>query len=267
MNIDRIKKELKKFDKYKFYEEPHVYTYIDEDGKESEISISVTSLIEEYTNPFDQDMVALRKAKKEGISKEELLEKWQFENNLACFKGTVTHAYNEYLWKNELYNYDKDTIINEFGYDLIEPIWDKLTRICDSFYNKFKDNLIPIGLEQVIGSIEYDIAGTIDFLAYSKKLDALVIIDYKTNKEIRKKSFNNERMLSPINNIMDCNYYHYSLQLAIYKYILEHETKLKVYPKKWLVWINENNNDYVLYECADLDKEAEKLLELRKIKA
>ena len=265
MDINSIKRKLKKFDRYKFYEEPHVYTYIDDNGKEIEISTSVTSLIEEYTNYFDKDKVAEIKAKKEGISKQELLDKWEYDNNFSCTKGTITHAYNEYLWQDKIYEYDKENIIEKFGQDVIEPIWPKLKKICDSFYNKFKDNLIPIGLEQVIGSIDYDIAGTIDFLAYSKKLDAIVIIDYKTNKEIKKKSFNNERMLSPLNDLMDCNYYHYSLQLAIYKYILEHETKLKVYPKKWLVWINENNDDFKLYECVELDEIAKELLESRKV--
>ena len=265
MNLANIKKELKKFDKYKFYPDPHVYTYIDEDGKETEISTSVTSLIDEYTNYFDKEKVAEIKAKKENISKEKLLNKWDYENNYACIKGTITHAYNERLWKNKLYEYNKEEIIKEFGKDVIEPIWDKLKNICDSFYNKFKDNLIPVGLEQVIGSTYYDIAGTIDFLAYSKKLDSLIIIDYKTNKEIKKKSFNNKKMLKPLDDIPDTNYYHYSLQLSIYKYILEHETNLKIYSKKWLVWINENNDDFKLYECLNLDKKIEKLLELRKI--
>lgn len=265
MNLNRIQKELKKFDKYKFYPEPHIYTYIDNNGKEVEISTSVTSLIEEYTQEFDKESMAEIKARRECTTKEEILDKWKYDNDFACIKGTITHVYNEYLWQNKKYEYDKEEIIKKFGKDVIEPIWDKLKRISDSFYSRFKDNLIPVGLEQVIGSIDYDIAGTIDFLAYSKKLDALIIIDYKTNKEIKNKSFDNEKMLKPLDNIPDANFYHYSLQLSIYKYLLEYETNLKVYSKKWLVWINENNSDFKLYECANLDDKAKKLLELRKV--
>lgn len=265
MNLNNIKNELKKFDRYKFYEEPHVYTYIDDDDNEIPLETSVTSLIDDYTNYFDKEKIAGIKAKKENIPKDDLLKKWAFDNNLACTKGTITHAYNEHLWKNESYEYNKQEIMDMFGKDVIEPIWDKLKKISDRYYNKYKDFLIPIGLEQIIGSIEYNIAGTIDFLAYSKKLDAIVIIDYKTNKEITKKSFNNQKMLYPLNEITDSNYYHYSLQLAIYKHILEHETNLKICSRKWLVWINENNDDFKLIECANLDKEAEILLESRKI--
>lgn len=264
MNIKEVKNELKKFDKYKFYEEPHVYTYINDDGNETEISTSVTSLIDEYTNTFDEDKAAEAKADKLGISKEELLNEWHFNRDFSCVKGTLTHAYNEYLWQNKKYNYDKEYVVNMFGKDVIEPIWDKLKSVSEKFYDKYKDNLVPIGLEQVIGSIDYDIAGTIDFLAYSKKLDALIIIDYKTNKEIRSKAFNDQRMLEPLTEVPDVNYYHYSLQLAIYKYLLEQETNLNIYSKKYLVWINENNDNFVLYECKNLDDQAKKILEMRK---
>lgn len=263
MNLNNIKKELEKFNRYKFYEDEHKYTYVEDDGSEKEIGISVTSLIDKYTNFFDEEKVAGLKSLKEGIPKEEILNKWHYDRDYSCIKGTFTHLYNEYLWKGKKYDYDKELVINTFDKDVIEPVWNKLKSISDSFYNKFKDNLIPIGLELVIGIKDFDIAGTIDFLAYSKKLDAIIIIDYKTNKEIRNNSFNNQKMLSPLDNVIDSNYYHYSLQLAIYKHILEHETNLKIYPKKWLVWMNENNDDFKLYECANLDEKAEEILKLR----
>ena len=77
-------------------------------------------------------------------------------------KGTYTHAYNEFLWRGgKLYNYNKSEVIREFGYDVIAPVWDKLKSLCESFYNKFKDKLIVIGLEQIVGSRDYDIAPAI----------------------------------------------------------------------------------------------------------
>ena len=65
------------------------------------------------------------------------------------------------------------------------------------------------------------------------------IIDYKTNKEIKMKGFTNwegitEKMLIPVNNLDDCNFNHYALQLSIYMYIiLKHNPKLK--PGRMLV--------------------------------
>lgn len=264
-DINYVKQELKKFERYTFYEEPHIYTYLEDDGSESQVGISVTTLIGEYEQEFDEDRIATFKSIKDGIPKEDLINMWHYDRDFACSKGTYTHAYNEFLWRGgELYNYNKSEVIREFGYDVIAPVWDKLKSLCESFYNKFKDKLIVIGLEQIVGSRDYDIAGAIDFLAYSKKLDAIIILDYKTNKDIQFKSYNDKKMLYPLDNIPDCNYYHYCLQLAVYKFILEYETNLKLSDKKWLIWMNEKNEDYILYECQNLDKEAQKILEIRR---
>ena len=31
-----------------------------------------------------------------------------------------------------------------------------------------------------------------------------------------------------------------------------------------VIWMNEKNDDYILYECQNLDKEAQKILEIRR---
>jgi ATP-dependent exoDNAse (exonuclease V) beta subunit len=55
----------------------------------------------------------------------------------------------------------------------------------------------------------------------------LFIFDYKTNKEIKKKSFYNSSkkknvmMKYPLNNLMDSNFYHYTLQLSLYAYMIQ----------------------------------------------
>lgn len=59
------------------------------------------------------------------------------------------------------------------------------------------------------------------------------IIDYKTNKEIKTESYKDwegisEKLLSPVSNLDDCNFNHYTLQLSIYMYmILKHNPKLQ----------------------------------------
>lgn len=265
--ITEAKNQLRKFERITFYEEPHIYTYREDDGSETQIGISVTTLVGKYEQPFDENDMAQKYAKKHKKSKEEVLKKWHFDRDFSCCKGTHTHAYNEYLWRfngAKLYDYDKDAVINEFGSDIVAPVWERLKSICTKFYEEFKDRIIPVGLEQIVASKYYDISGAIDFLAYSCKLKEFIIIDYKTNKEIKKEAFNNQTMLAPLTYIPDCNYYYYSLQLAIYKYLLEYETTLKISSRKWLVWMNEKNDDYIIYECANLDNEAQIILEERR---
>ena len=63
--------------------------------------------------------------------------------------------------------------------------------------------------------------------------DVIDVIDYKTNKEIKKEGFRNwegvtQKMLDPVSHLDDCNFNHYSLQLSFYLYmILKHNPVYK----------------------------------------
>ena len=63
--------------------------------------------------------------------------------------------------------------------------------------------------------------------------DTVEIVDYKTNKEIKKTSFVNwegksQKMIGPCEHLDDCNFNHYSLQLSTYMYIvLKHNPRYK----------------------------------------
>jgi hypothetical protein len=52
-------------------------------------------------------------------------------------------------------------------------------------------------------------------------------MDWKTNKEIKTKSGfdtktkNTAKMLYPLGNLDDCNYYHYTLQLSTYAWMIQ----------------------------------------------
>ena len=98
----------------------------------------MTSLIHSYSQPFDKEKVSQIVANKNNTTKEEILKLWEFENDFSKVKGTHIHAYNEYLWKNKKYCYPKEKVINEFGIDVLEPIWENLTKIADKFYKDFK---------------------------------------------------------------------------------------------------------------------------------
>ena len=259
--IEDIKKELKVFDVFNFEEEPHIYWWLDENGERKEAKTSMTALIHSYSQPFNAEKIAPLTAKKMGISTQEVLDMWTYANDLSKVKGTHFHAFNEYMWKGtEEYKYPKDKVIEQFGYDVLEPLWPQLTKISTDFYNQYKDRLIPIGLELVVGDKELEICGSIDFLCYSKKLQSLIIIDYKSNKEIKFKSYKNEKMKGVLSHLPDCNYIHYSLQLNGYQYILEKNTNLKLNNEHFLIWINENNSTYEIYKTKDLYAEAKEML-------
>lgn len=258
--IFNIKKELDVFKKFHFEEEPHIYWWLDKNGKRKQATISMTALIHEHSQPFDAEKQAPITARKLGISTQEVLAMWRLDNELSKVKGTHIHAFNEYIWQGMKYTYPKEDVIAKLGYDALEPIWDKLTNIATQFYNKYKDRLIPIGLELVVGDEELEICGSIDFLCYSKKLQSLIIIDYKSNKEIKFKPYKGSKMTGCLSHLDDCNYIHYSLQLNGYQYILERNTNLKLNNEHFIVWMNEKNDTFEIYKTKDLYKEAKDML-------
>ena len=77
------------------------------------------------------------------------------------------------------------------------------------------------------------------------------IIDYKTNKEIKKESYIDwegisEKLSQPLSALDDCNFNHYALQLSIYMYIiLKHNPKLQ--PGKI-------NIHHILFEVEETDQ-------------
>lgn len=257
---NRIKKE---FGRFTFYEEPHIYTYKDDNGEEHQIGISTTSLIDTYTQEFDEEKWAKIKAKQMGVTVEDVKGMWQRENDISKAKGHYLHAFMENLWQGKEYMYPVDEVIAQFGTDVIAPMWNKIIPMMIRYYNKTKDRLIPLGLELVIGDVDYDIGGSIDCLFYSIKLDAIIVMDYKTNKKITYKGFNGQTMKFPLNYLQDCNYIHYSLQLSIYNHILEKHTHYKLSERRFLLWFNENNDDVEIIPCKDLTNEAKIILKIR----
>ena len=259
------KEQLDVFRKFNFEEEPHIYWWLDKNKNRVQAKTSMTALIHSYSQEFDAEAIAPFTARKMGISVQEVLDMWQFTKDFSKVKDTHIHAFNEFLWQGLEYTYPKDKVIKQFGTDVLEPVWEKLKNIALKFYNDFKDNLIPIGLELVVGDEDIGICGSIDFLCYSKKLKSLIIIDYKSNKEIKFESYRGQKMTGCLSHLDDCNYNHYSLQLNGYQYILEKNTNLKLNNEHYLVWINENNSSYVIYKTRDLYNEAkEMLLEYKK---
>ena len=93
----------------------------------------------------------------------------------------------------------------------------------------------------------------------------IVIVDHKTNKKIDQKSGfdsiskSNFKMKYPLNNLMDCNFYHYTLQLSTYAWMLQ-----KINPnfviKDLILNHYDHNGNNTLYHCEYLKKDVERML-------
>lgn len=192
-----------------FKEEHHLYQTV---GDESVKWTSVTSLIERYGNPFDDVAMAEKVAGKKKYRKldaEEVLDLWHRENKRSTEMGTKFHAVKE----NELYE-DKTLELPIFRCQ------------SDNEGNKLSGSpVLEEGYypELLIFFESAKICGQSDLVCI--KDNKVHILDYKTNKRLDFNSFNDYKkgrlmMFPPVNNLEDCNFNHYQLQLSMYMYII-----------------------------------------------
>ena len=124
-------------------------------------------------------------------------------------------------------------------------------------------NLEPFRTEWMIYSNDLGIAGSIDMIFRSKLNEhEYIIYDWKRSKEIK---FENKytRGKGPAVTLDDCNYIHYSLQLNMYKYILENYYGMKIKSLHLLV-LHPNHENYLQIDVPFMDNYVDKLIQFRK---
>lgn len=256
MTKEEYLKELNKtFGDFKFFYSDHHYEY-----KGQRVGMSVTRLIEEYTNEFNAQEIAEKVAIKENKSVSEVLQEWQYKNKFACEKGSNCHEYAQSLWSKEQWI---PTGIIRSG-DFITAI-EKIKIQADNFYQDYQDRLEHLADEFVVGSPDYDICSAIDHLFISKLTGGLVLVDYKTNSDIHKNERYAKKMKVPLSHLKDFTLNHYYIQLSIYKYLVEKYTNLKI-EEMFIVYFSENIENYEIIPIPYLKKEVETILELRRNK-
>ena len=195
-----------------FFEDSHKYiSYID--GQKI-CYISGTQFLHKFFKPFDADgEIAKRCAMKEGVSIEEIRDRWAKAGKEASTLGTKIHECCEdiELGRKELRN--KPANMKE------ERMMDHAIKMAKRFYAGFD----ILGVEKIVFSPSLRIAGTIDLFARSKKDGTYVIIDHKTNKSIDLEDRWNKFALPPIDHLHDINFVTYGLQLNLYEYLLKRE--------------------------------------------
>ena len=243
------------FKDFVFYPQDHHYEY-----KGQRVGISVTRLIEEYTNEFDAQAVAEKVAIRDNKPVQEVLDEWEYKNKFACEKGSTCHEFVQSLWSSKKYIPNKFDESEEF----LNALY-KIGRQAMDFRQDYQDRLEHLVDEFVVGSEEYDIASAIDHLFINKLTGGLVLVDYKTNSDIRKNEKYAKNMKVPLSHLKDFTLNHYYIQLSIYKYLVEKYTSLKI-EEMFIVWFSENIENYEIIEIPYLEKEVKNILENRRIK-
>jgi len=233
-------KELDKFRDIIFRERFHTYFY-----REKEC-VSTTSLVGQYQKPFETEIIATKYAKKNNIPVADVLKDWEHKRDSAATKGTHVHAYAEYLFQNKVYEDPQITEIDS-----------KLLSFVNNFYEDVRNKLILIKAEMIVGDYGLGVCGMIDKLFYNDKCNEIQIWDYKTNKDIKDHSPYGNKLINGLEHLDDCEMSKFSLQLGIYKYIIERNTKISV-GNCYICWLNaDKNENYVTIPVWNLGAEVD----------
>ena len=261
MTLEEVKQKLKVFDKYKFFENGHYYTY-----KDKQVGISVTKYISQFENEFDSNTLSQKVADKNGISQFEVLNEWKRKGEYSCLKGTAIHEWLQDNYANREYKFDLSQLEEYPEYYKIEDI-EHLKQMAIDFINDYKNRYILIGDEILCGIPDFDIASAIDLLFYDIVNNEVVLADIKTNTDLKGwKSTPSyvKKMLQPLEDIKDITFEHYKIQLSIYRYFLEEYAHIPISDNMFIVYLSEKEKNYNIIQIPYLKNEVEKILKLRR---
>lgn len=239
-----------------FIEDGHRYIW--KNNKDVTIT-SVTSLINKYKQSFNVDFYSRKKATELGVSVIDVLRMWDEERIHGSTKGSIMHEGLEYYWQNKRIISTVDTS-DVVDMDRMRSNLRVISKQTTKFYDDFKDRYVPVKLEMIVGDKDYNIAGQFDGLFYDTESEHYVLLDYKNDKKFTKTQQYGKNFRRPITNVAECEFNKYSLQLSLYRYIIEKNTNIKI--GEMVVYrFNEKLDNYEEYKLNYLKEEVFKVLE------
>ena len=233
----------------KFQEIGHKYFIHGEEGY-----TSITTLIGKLFEHFDANkiidkMLSGKKMsdptyKYYGMKREDILAQWDANGRDASEKGTRMHESIEFFYNN------------------IEPVD---TSIEYGFFKKFLlefPHLNPYRTEWTVFYTKYKLCGSIDMI-FENPDGTLQIYDWKRVKSIEYEAFGDKTSIVPcLKHLPDTNFWHYALQLNLYKMILEEQYD-KIVTDLYLVVMHPDNvsGTFDRIQVPILNEEIKNLLE------
>jgi hypothetical protein len=245
-------------DNISFEEETHTYS-IDGDSTGWK---SCTTIIGFLYNEFNPDAIIEKMRNNEqkfatgpyyGMTNEEIKKKWSDSGTEASQKGTRMHLDIEHF-------YNSDPVGNLAG-DNYEPFESPEWRMFLAYQQKHGCRFKPYRTEWLVWDRSVMIAGSID-MVYRKTDGTLAIYDWKRAKEI-KTTNRYDTMLGPVSHLPDTNYWHYSIQLNVYRRILEENYGEKV-SELALVILHPNNETYQVLRLEMMPEEVDAIFAARR---
>ena len=205
-------------DRVVFHEHDHSYFV---DGVR--VPRSVTSLLHAYATPFEparalacmkrRDWDVKREAmEQQGMrtSDEDIMARWRRNGEVQSKRGTLLH-------------YHAECLLN--GVEVNEPQSPEFVQVRTLYRAFLLRGMTPHRTELCVFHCGLRVAGQIDALFLDPDCK-LVIVDWKRVRNIRTEGFDPLRY--PLDHLPDTNFWMYSMQLNLYRYIIQTEYGLAV---------------------------------------
>lgn len=248
---------IEKWTKSKVELEPIEHVYIHKETQER--FTSVTKVLHSFEPEFKGDVIAERISKQKddnpnkkpdyiGMSKDQILEHWQYLNDIANEYGNNLHdTLERYLLSNRWYK-----PANDFEASAIKA-YDDLGI----------DEGIVLYPERVLYSEEHKLAGTSDIIIEHED-NYFSIADYKTNREFNYYSKYGNYLKKPFEYLPACQFTTYTLQLSVYAYMYQLENPHMKWRSSTLLYWNRDTLTFSQIPVAYMRDVAKKMLDIHK---
>ncbi len=184
-----------------------------------------------------------------GRTDQEIMDEWNENGRQASEAGTKMHLAIEQFLNDAEYLIPADVKAT--------PEW----RYFQKFWSDFGGDLEPYRMEWEVWVEEIKLAGSIDGVFRRKSDGKFLIYDWKRSKEIKSDNpFGSG--LPPVEHLPDTNYWHYTLQLNVYRWVLETYYGLDI-AEMYLVILHPDNKSYRRMRLNRLDDEVAYMVDAR----
>lgn len=228
-----------------FLEEPHLYIVKGCDGY-----TSVTTVVHTLFPEFHEDeviskmMASIRwpMSPYHGMLRQEIKDQWEKTRTEASSLGTAMHK-------------NLESYYNGLPHERESKEWELFAA-----FEADHPHLEMYRTEMVVYDEQAKVAGSVDCIYRDKRDGLFCLYDYKRSKEV-KMSNSYQKGTHPLTaHLDDCNYNHYSIQLGIYKFLLQKHYGMQ-FKESFLLVLHPNQEDYLKIAVRDLDELVAKLFE------
>ena len=238
-----------------YFDEPtHIYTV----NGSSAGYCSITKFLHHFFPEFHADDIIKKmmnskkwpQSKWYGMSPEAIKAAWNANGKEASEAGTAMHLGIE-------------MVMNGAEVEVAPEV--KLTKEWEYFWNYWREDektYEPWRTEWEVWDEDLKLAGSIDMIYRNKKDGTFAIYDWKRAKEMKMEN-NFATGFGPLAHFPDTNYWHYTCQLNMYRWLLEKHYGVKI-SEMALIVLHPNNKNYIRYKLNRLEEEIEEMVEARR---